>query len=302
MPKIKSLILRTIGLVGAAACIGIFIADPSFPTPDKLIIFLFFVFLAVEQAIEMLLRLGPFVVWLLVYESFRSVVPHLNNHVHYSLAPHADRLLFGRLPTKSLQNWLWKGHTSWYDIALYIPYLLFFVIPFGLALLVWKTREKYYWRVVCTYIVVFFSGYLTFLLYPAAPPWLAAQNHFIEPLTRVSSSVWFSLGIHDFPSFYNHLAPNPVAAIPSLHAACATLLTLFVFKLYGRRWGLLSAIYPLMIYFGVVYEGEHYVFDVICGVAYAVAGYALTPHLMRLGSRLIPENFSMKRMAAGRLR
>ena len=63
--------------------------------------------------------------------------------------------------------------------------------------------------------------------------------------------------------------------MPSLHAAVSTLFSIFVFKLYGRRWGLVSLLYPIMIYIGVVYEGEHYVFDVIAGIAYAVVIVAL---------------------------
>lgn len=281
MQQIKKWAFPGIGLIGAIGCIAVFAYKPSFPTPDKLIVFLFFVFLIFREATEMLKRLGPFVVLLLVYESFRGIAHNLNNHVHYYLAPHFDKLLFGSLPTKTLQNWLWKGHTSWYDIAFYIPYMLFFVIPLGLAILVWKTKDRYYWQVVTTYLVVFFGAFLTFLLYPTAPPWLASQNHYIEPIVRVSTNVWYSLGIHDFPSVYNHIAPNPVAAVPSLHAACATLLTIFAFKLYGKRWGALSLVYPALIYVGVVYEGEHYAFDVIAGIAYAVAGYLLTPYLIR---------------------
>jgi len=281
MQKIKQRAFQAVGVAGALISIGLFVDEPSFPTPDKLIIFLFFIFLIFQQAIQMLKRLGPFVALLLVYESFRGIAHNLNDHVHYALAPHFDRFIFGSLPTRTLQNWLWKGHTSWYDVVFYIPYMLFFVIPLGLAILVWKTKDRYYWRVVTTYLVVFFGAFLTFLLYPAAPPWLAAQNHYIEPIVRVSSSVWYSLGIHNFPSVYNHIAPNPVAAVPSLHAACATLLTIFAFKLYGRRWGLVSAIYPILIYIGVVYEGEHYAFDVLASIIYAVAGYLLTPYLMK---------------------
>ncbi len=260
----------------------LFIREPSFPTPDKLFIFLFFVFLAFKEAGEMVKRLGPFAAWIIIYESFRSVVPRLNTHVNYTLAPYFDRLVFGQLPTATLQHWLWKGHTSWYDIALYIPYLLFFVIPFGLAILVWKTQDKHFWRVINTYLVLFFGAFVTFLLFPSAPPWLASQNHHIEPVARISSNVWNHLGIHNFPSVYNHLAVNPVAAVPSLHAACGLLFTLFIFKLYGRRWGLISLIYPTTLIFGIIYEGEHYVFDVFCGLAYALAAYALTPRLMRL--------------------
>ncbi len=281
----KGRILQLVGVAGTLTSIYIFIRDPSFPTPDKLVIFLTFVFLIFRQAKEMLKRLLPFVALLLVYESFRGIADQLNTRVNYTLPPDFDISVFGRLPTATLQDWLWRGHTSWYDIALYIPYMLFFVVPLGVALLVWKTREKHYWRVVATYLSVFFGAFLTFLLFPAAPPWMASQLHYIEPITRVSSSVWFSLGIHDFPSVYNHIAPNPVAAVPSLHMAIPVLTSIFIFKLYGRRWGWLSLIYPLVIGFGVVYEGEHYVFDVLAGTLYAFAGYLLTPKLIYLAKK-----------------
>jgi hypothetical protein len=296
--KINPRIFQIIGLVGTLACLIAFIHTPSFPTPDKLIVFLFFVFLIFHQATEMLKRLLPFVALILVYESFRSLVPKLNSHVNYTLAPRFDRLLFGKLPAQYLQQWLWKGHTSWYDVVLYIPYLLFFVIPLGLALLVWKTRENQYWPVVTTYMLTFFAAFVTFLLFPTAPPWLASQNHYIPHVVRVSSYVWASLGIRNFPSLYNHLAANPVAAVPSLHAACATLFSLFIFKLYGRRWGTLSLIYPILIYVGVVYEGEHYVFDVLAGILYAMVIYWATPYLMRWAqAKISPHQPAARKLA-----
>lgn len=286
MQNIKKKLPRIIGIAGTLASVGVFAVEPSFPTPDKLVVFLAFVFMIFGQASQMLKRLLPFVAVILAYESFRGIVPHLNNHVNYTLAPAIDKWLFGgKLPTARLQDWLWQGHTSWYDIALYIPYMLFFVVPLGLALLVWKTRDSHYWQVVWTYTVVFFGGFLTFLAFPAAPPWLAVQNGYIEPIVRVSSNVWFSLGIRDFPSLYSQIAPNPVAAIPSLHSAVSTLFSLFIFKLYGKRWGMVSLIYPAMIYVGVVYEGEHYVFDVIVGVSYAFIAFWATPKLLRLVRR-----------------
>lgn len=279
--NIRKNIVRVTGVAGTVACLAIFVTHFSFPTPDKLTIFLVFVFMSFNQAISMLKRLGPFVALLLVYESFRGFADELNSHVNYTFAPHVDKLLFGNLPTTYFQNWLWHGHVRWYDFALYVPYLLFFIIPLSLALLVWKTRDAQYWRVVTTYLVLFFSGFLTFLIFPAAPPWMASDGHYIQHIVRISSNVWSSLGIHNFPSLYNHIAPNSVAAVPSLHAGCATLLSIFIFKLYGKKWGMLSLIYPASIYFGVIYEGEHYAVDVIAGIFYAILAYILTPHLMK---------------------
>ena len=248
--------------------------------------------MAYGQAWQLFKRLFPFVAVILVYESFRSAADRLNTHVNYTLAPHIDKFLFGNLPTVYLQNWWWQGHTSWYDYVLYIPYLFHFILPLGLAILVWKTRETHYWRVVSTYLVVAFGAFATFFIMPAAPPWLASQNHIIQPITRISSDVWAGLGLRDFPSVYNHIAPNQVAAIPSLHAAWAVLLLIFVYKLYGRKWALLAAIYPLLIFIGTVYEGEHYVFDIIAGIVYAIIGYLITPRIMRAikaGASRLPE-------------
>ncbi|MBI2588606.1 phosphatase PAP2 family protein [Candidatus Saccharibacteria bacterium] len=280
MSKIKQSALQIVGVVGVVISLAIFIRKPSFPTPDKLVIFLTFVFMSFHQAKEMLKRLLPFVAAILVYESFRGIAHILNTHVNYNLAINADKLLFGTLPTVTLQKWLWHGHVQWYDFMFYIPYILFFALTFGLALLVWKTREHYYWRVVSTYTILFFAAFLTFFLLPAAPPWLASQNHYIEPVTRVSSHVWYALGLNDFSLVYNKISPNPVAAIPSLHAASSTLFALFILKIYGRRWAVLAAIYPILIYIGVVYEGEHYVFDVLAGIIYALGAYLVTPFIM----------------------
>lgn len=277
---------QLIGVAGTIAAIVVFARNPSFPTPDKLVVFMTLVFMIFKQAVVMLLRFGPFVLVLLAYDSFRSVADQLNTHVNYSLAPHVDKFLFGNLPTVYLQNWLWHGSVRWYDIALYLPYLLHFILPIALGVLVWKKREKHYWQVINTYCLTAFMAFVTYLALPAAPPWLASQNHYIAPITRISSDVWTHLGFKNFPSLYNQITPNTVAAIPSLHTAWATILSIFVFKLFGRRWGALSLLYPFAIIFGTIYEGEHYAFDVMAGIAYAVFAYWATPRLMRRGHKL----------------
>ena len=64
-----------------------------------------------------------------------------------------------------------------------------------------------------------------------------------------------------------HLA-NPVAAVPSLHAAYPLLLMLFFWR-SARRWRWLLPLYPLAMAFTLVYTAEHYVFDIILGWLYA---------------------------------
>lgn len=294
MVKNRQRLLQIVGVVGTLSCLVLFIRAPSFPTPDKIIVFLLFVFMMFQQAIVMLKHLLPFMALILVHESFRGIAHHLNSHVNYLLLPRADRAIFGDLPTDRLQDWLWRGHVQWYDFVLYLAYMMYFVFPVALAILIWKTRERWYWRFVTAYISLSFAAFLTFLAFPAAPPWLASDGHYIEHVERISSHVWYALGIHDFPTLYNHIAPNPVAAVPSLHAAAATLFCIFVWRLYGRKWGLLATTYPLMIYFGTVYQAEHYAIDAIVGALYAGAAYLAAPSIMR-GLSYLTRRFGLKK-------
>lgn len=272
---------RLIGLLSTLFLALDLLLNPTFLTPDKLFFILIFVFMMFGQSWQYIKHLGPFIGLLLIYESFRSIVPNLNSHVNFGFMPAADRFLFGTLPTSWLQHHWWNGHVQWYDFVLYLFYMLHFVLPITLALVIWKTREKGYWRYVVSYLSVSFGAFIVFLAFPAAPPWMASEHGVIEPIARISSHVWRYLGIKDFPSLYNHLAANPVAAMPSLHAAYATLFFLFVRKLYGNKRAALASIYPLSIYLGTVYQGEHYAIDEIAGILFAVGAYFASPYVLK---------------------
>ncbi len=273
---------RLLGAAGTLVCIIVFARAPSFPTPDKILVFATFAAMMFGQARELLKRFLPFVLLLLTYESFRGFADKLNGHVNYMFMVDADKLLFfGRLPTALLQEVLWHGSVKWYDFVFYGAYTLHFVLPFALATLYWKLRDNEYWRLVTAYLLVSYAGFLTFLLFPAAPPWLAHDKGLIEPITRVSSAVWAAFGIHDFPTVYNKISPNPVAAMPSLHAAYSMLFVLFVLRLFKSKWKYLAWIYPLLIWVGTIYQGEHYAIDAIVGIIYALVAYWAAPHVLK---------------------
>src|SRR3990167_7153232 len=183
MPHPQKKLYRYVGISGTLLCLIIFVFSPSFPTQDKLLIFLIFVFMILGQATELIKRLLPFVALLLVYESFRGLAPLINPRVEYSLLPNIDVKMFGVLPTAWLQKLWWHGHVQWYDFMFYLPYLLHFVMPIGLAILIWKKRDWFYSRFVGSFIVVSFMGFLTYLALPAAPPWMASDRGIIKPIT-----------------------------------------------------------------------------------------------------------------------
>ncbi|MFC5175926.1 phosphatase PAP2 family protein [Nocardioides taihuensis] len=66
---------------------------------------------------------------------------------------------------------------------------------------------------------------------------------------------------------------NEVAAMPSLHAGIACLVALYGVQRLRSPWRWLLLAYPLLMGLALVYDGEHYVVDVVCG--YALAGAVL---------------------------
>lgn len=272
--KQRRVILRYLKLSLIIIIAAFCIEQRAFLTPEVIFILLFVIFLVYGQANEFVRRFLPFLALLISYDALRSFIPFVSHRVHYTAMINFDRwLAAGHLPTALLQQWLYHGHLQWYDFYFYALYVLHFVTPILVAVLIWKTRPKSYWPYVWSFVVLSYAGFITYLLFPAAPPWLAAQNGFIAPIEKISTDVWWAMGVHNFPSLYEKFSPNLVAAVPSLHAAYPTLVALFIWQLYGKKWGLLTLLYACSVWVGVVYMGEHYVFDVILGIIYAIGAF-----------------------------
>jgi hypothetical protein len=251
-------------------------------TPDLLFVMLLGLFALYGQGRQFLYKFGPFVVLLLAYDSLRGFAPLVNHRVHFMEMINFDRWLTGGiLPTAQLQHWWYHGHLSWYDFYFYGLYMCHFVFPLAVALVIWRKRPELYNRYVVAFLLLSYAGFLTYVIFPAAPPWMASEMGLIPAIHKISTDVWWSVGVHDFPSIYRAMSPNLVAAVPSLHAAYPTLITLFILRAFGWRWALAAVWYPISIWLGIVYMGEHYIFDALLGVGYAVGAYTATLWLFR---------------------
>lgn len=246
----------------------------TFLTPDTLFLILLAVALVFGQARAFVYRFLPFVALLLVYDSFRGIADDLNTFVHFTEMIDADRWLFaGQLPTAVLQEWWWHGAVQWYDFYFYFLYTMHFVVPILLAVLIWRLKDALYWPYVAGLVILSFGAFITYVAFPAAPPWMASDLGYIEPIHRISSDIWHAMGIQDFSTVYNNLSPNKVAAVPSLHAAYPVFFLLFAAKLFTWRKVWWLSIYPASVWLGIVYLGEHYVVDALLGGLYAVGAY-----------------------------
>jgi len=211
----------------------------------------------------------PFIALVLVYEEARGLAHTLHPHPFYEPMLTLDRWIgLGEIPTVRLQGWLWHGHLEWYDHALSLLDRLHFIVPPTLLLLIWLERREVFYRCAITLLTVSFAGALTFLIFPAAPPWLASKHGLVPHVYRIGYIEGGDSPVATSKSWIEaHLLGNPVAAVPSLHAAYATLVVLFVYAWRGRRWALFATPYASGMWFTVVYLGDHYVADIIVGLA-----------------------------------
>jgi hypothetical protein len=206
--------------------------------------------------------------------------------VHVQPLIHADEFLFGRLPTVILQDILFVAdHPTWYDYVFTLTYLLHFTLPLGFALLLWTRDRSSFHRFITALTVLSFAGFLTYLFYPAMPPWLASYNGIIPPLhdVMVRTTDLFKRG-PGLPTLYVIMSPNMVAAMPSLHAAYPMMVYLYAVAVFGKK-GHLFLPYVLIVWIGIVYTANHWVIDVIAGALYALVVFLGTELFWRRRER-----------------
>lgn len=251
------------------------VTQRTFWTPDTLFVVLLIIFASFGQARSFIVRFFPLVSLLLLYELFRGIADDLSGAVHVTEMIEFDRWLFmGSLPTVVLQEWWWHGEVRWYDFYYYALYMAHFLMPILLAVIIWKRAKQYYWQFMWALVALSFAAFVTYILYPAAPPWMAFRDGYIpEDLVRVSSDVWWAMGVDNFSEVYAQLPANEVAAVPSLHSAYPLLFSMFVAGIFGVKKYWWVYVYPVSMWVGVVYLGEHYVVDVILGALYAALAY-----------------------------
>ena len=173
------------------------------------------------------------------------------------------------------------GQPHIWDYAAFFVYLTHFFAALIVAALLWKFAYPRFRRFAVLIVALSFAAFATYALFPAAPPWLASQNHALAPTAKIVDEIWTHLGLQNGASLLSARSreANPVAAIPSLHSAYPVLFMLFFWRSAGR-WRWLLPLYPLAMAFSLVYTGEHYVVDILLGWLYAVVVYFVGTALM----------------------
>jgi len=236
----------------------------------------------------MLLAWLPWLGLLVVYDELRATVSVTPADAFVTAQIAVDRVIgAGAVPTVWLQQRLWSaGHLHWYDYGVWAVYLTHFFVVWLVAAMLWRADRARFARYAIVTVVLTLSAFLVYWLYPAQPPWLAAEAGRIGPVDRIVPLVWDHIGLTSIQSVYdNGDLVNTVAAMPSLHAAYPMMLLLFFWGA-GRRVRIGLGLYTLAMGYALVYSGEHFVTDILAGWAMAALASAAVAVAFRAADRL----------------
>jgi membrane-associated phospholipid phosphatase len=140
----------------------------------------------------------------------------------------------------------------------------FAVVGIALIWVYFKAHDRFYgFRNML--IVGNLIGLLGYVLLPTAPPRMFPEAGFTDTLAAHSTV--------NHSSTFVAFASNPYAAMPSLHALDATIVSVVMATVVRRRWAkVLWLAWAPWVWFAVMATGNHFWLDVAAGVL--VAGLA----------------------------
>ncbi len=189
-----------------------------------------------------------------------------------------ESTLFGR-PGWTVHDWLQAHPVDWLDRLCAIPYGTFLFVTVGFAVfLYFRAPPDAVLRFSWTFFVMNILGFVTYHLYPAAPPWyfhahgcavdLAAHASEGPNLARVDA--W--LGIRYFGGMYGR-SNDVFGSVPSLHVTYTALIAIEGWRWLGPagRAGTLG--FAALMCFAAVYLDHHWILDVVLGLLFCVVSY-----------------------------
>jgi membrane-associated phospholipid phosphatase len=225
-----------------------------------------------RTAIDFLLYTAMWV----AYDETRGLADGLGRPVLVESVRDADRWLLGGTDASVwMQDRFYSPYdVRWYDVLASIVYYSHFVVPVAVIAALWINRRHEWIRFMRRFATVLAIACVSFVLFPTAPPWMAASGSgavaggAIDAVVRPAGRGWRELGLDGFSRVWETGRDwaNPVAAMPSLHAGFSLFLVVFFLPRVGRRWvQVLMLVYPLSMAVALVYLAEHWIVDVLAG-------------------------------------
>jgi hypothetical protein len=223
--------------------------------------------------------LYPIAVTSITYDAMRFVknVGISPDNIHVCDLRDHELALFGvgtGASRVTLQDYFLEHHSDVADVYFSIPYGTFIFVSLVFAIFLYfrsfAAIQRYGW----TFLFMNIAAFLTYHLYPAAPPWYFHVTHscVADLATHASEGSHLAnvdrlLGITYFHSFYGRSA-DVFGAVPSLHVAYPLLILVEGWALFGPVRRGLAIVFTASMCCAAIYLDHHYVIDVLLGLAY----------------------------------
>jgi hypothetical protein len=207
----------------------------------------------------------------------------LERRVKVAYPVRIDRVLgLGATPTLRLQRAFGRpGRFAAFEKVLVWSHWLWFLVPHGTVLYLLLFRRGHFERGAARIYATFDIGLLGYWALPTAPPWYAAREGLMNDghtpeLRRMMVEYGEFFWGPRWTRLYGVFGGNPLAAMPSLHFA-TSVQAAHALAATGRLAGGLGWAYTSVLGFALVYLGEHYVIDLLAGLALAEGVHRAAP-------------------------
>jgi inositol phosphorylceramide synthase catalytic subunit len=216
----------------------------------------------------------------ILYDTMRVVknVGLTKDNVHVCDVRAIDQRFFGlnwHGARVTLHDYLQAHATPFLDVYCAIPYGIFIGVVVLYSIYLYRRDYPGLLRFTWSFLALNVAGFITYHLYPAAPPWyfhhygctVDLTTHASEGPNLARVDAW--LGVPYFAGVYGR-SSDVFGAVPSLHVAYPLLMTIDGFRRHGWLGRVLLVWFYLSMCFAAVYLDHHWVLDVVLGTLYTV--------------------------------
>lgn len=180
----------------------------------------------------------------------------------------------------ALGEWLQRYSCMALDILCSIPYGTFIFAMVAYAIYLYRVDYVMLQRFAWSFFWLNVAGFLTYHIYPAAPPWYVHTQGCSADLFAPASE-GAALGRVDallhtayFAGIYGR-ASDVFGAVPSLHAGYPVLILMNGWQRNGWLGRTLALLFFSVMCFSAVYLDHHWVVDIVLGATYAAVACTL---------------------------
>lgn len=246
-------------------------------------------------------RLGffilPVILTLLIYEGMGYFAHIISAGAHVSEPYLLEKSLFSFSVPSPFNNWAEFFQQNTFvplDLICGTAYIIYVFVFFAFAIYLYVSRFKEWAQpATLSFLIVNMMGYLTYYIYPAAPPWYVARLGLVpadlSTPPYAAGALRFDQAIGS-PMMETMYASGSIVfgSMPSLHVAYPFLIVPFAFVI--KRFRVSATLFFLLVAFSAVYLNHHYLIDIILGTTYAalaaLVAIKLSPQLeLKLSSK-----------------